>query len=583
MTTDKFLATQTASLLAAHGVRRVVLSPGTRNAPLLVALSRHESIECVTVVDERSAAFIALGMAVQTGKSVAVVCTSGTALLNYGPAVAEAYYRNIPMVVISADRPACWIDQADSQTLKQTGALANVVKASYDVGNETETSDDGRWYANRTINEAILTAMASPAGPVHLNLRFDAPLNGLSCNTGSRGLRVIRTVTSRADMPVAQVREISCRLASPRRILVVAGIHTPSGRLNKALMRLSALPNFVVMTEPVANMHLPDAIDSIDRVLATLTSEQRVEMLPDVVITVGGAIVSGRLKQWLRSASDAMEHWHVGQTRNAVDTFRHLTLRIELDEDIFFGQLASAMQPHRRECDYGFAWRKCAARASVAHDLAIAGSTMSGWSDLVAFSRIIPSVDRRWNLHLSNGTPVRYASLFDCRGIHRVDCNRGVSGIDGSTSTALGASMVYSDVTLFVSGDMGALYDLSALAQSDLPARFKMVVMANGGGSIFRVIDSTRHFEELNERFACCRQTDVDWHRVASTFGMACFEIDGGDDFDRVWSAFASETGRASMLVVRTCAETSAREFTDYFKKIKEIAINEKVEDNQGI
>jgi 2-succinyl-5-enolpyruvyl-6-hydroxy-3-cyclohexene-1-carboxylate synthase len=164
-----------ATLLASHGVKRAVLSPGSRNVPLLVAVSKEPSIETEVVVDERSAAFMALGMASISGCPVALVCTSGTALLNYAPAVAEAYYRHIPLVVVSADRPHCWIDQDDSQTIRQQGALASIVKASYDISADAVTPDDD-WYANRVINDALINATTGCKGPVHINMQINEPL-----------------------------------------------------------------------------------------------------------------------------------------------------------------------------------------------------------------------------------------------------------------------------------------------------------------------------------------------------------------------------------------------------------------------
>ncbi len=154
-------------VIMARGVKTIIISPGSRNTPLIIAAEAREKLKKYVVADERTAAFMALGMAMGSRRPVALACTSGTALYNYAPAVAEAFYQKIPLIVISADRPAQWIDQDDSQTLRQSGALANIVKASFDIPLETEAPEpcanpafvtEKHWFVNRLVNEAMTVA-----------------------------------------------------------------------------------------------------------------------------------------------------------------------------------------------------------------------------------------------------------------------------------------------------------------------------------------------------------------------------------------------------------------------------------------
>ena len=202
-------------LLPKHGVRRVFVSPGSRNTPLLLALSRCDELKHEVVVDERSAAFMALGYSLISGEPVALICTSGSALLNYAPAIAEAYYRRVPLIVISADRPKQWIGQDDSQTIVQPGALRNYVKRSYDI--YASDSDDELWFANRVTNDALLTAVTGRTGPVHLNVQLSEPLNRLSrCDVEDFHVeRLIRLVTPKPLLEVSEARKLGCMLASP--------------------------------------------------------------------------------------------------------------------------------------------------------------------------------------------------------------------------------------------------------------------------------------------------------------------------------------------------------------------------------
>lgn len=560
-TTDKAACNILADLLEANGVKDIVLSPGSRNAPLIVALSRREGLRCLTVVDERVAAFTALGIGLQSGAPVALVCTSGTALLNYAPAVAEAFYRKVPLIVVSADRPAQWIDQDDSQTMRQPGALAAVVKETYDIPADIERTPDGLWLANRLINDALLTALSGRRAPVHINLRLDSPLNNTSAAYLPGSARKVTAITPRADLPVAEIRALGCRLASPRRVMIVAGFSAPDSVLNRALGRLAELPNVVVLTETTANLHSPRFLSRIDMLLSAMTPEERAAMRPDTVITTGGALVSRHVKEYLRSL-EPLDHWHVGLSHTTIDCFRRLTVRVDMEPGIFFRQLASAMQPHRAASDYSAAWQSVNRRAAARHDSYVSSAP---WSDLRAFAAIIPAIPPRWNLHLSNGTPVRYAQLMDCSAIHRTDCNRGVSGIDGSTSTAIGAAVAYRQApTLLISGDMSAQYDIGAFFASHVPDRFRMIVIANGGGGIFRFIGATREMPELGQRLAV--GVDLPWAHIARGLGWDYHEAASEEALREAFPRFAAETGRPALMIVRTPGAESAEVLRNYFK-----------------
>ena len=559
LTTDKLSCNILADLLVAHGINRAVLSPGSRNAPLVIALTRRDNLQTSVVIDERSAAFIALGMAIQSGEPVALVCTSGTALLNYAPAVAEAFYRGVPLIVISADRPEEWIDQDDSQTIWQQNALAPYVKRSCDIPAHTDFSN-GEWVCNRLINDLLLEAVNGRKGPVHINIRLDAPLSRVNefqpdCS------RIVRMVSPSVELPTAEARRIGATIASPRKVLIIVGFHEPDEKLNRALAKLAALPNVAVMTETIANLHSPLFISRIDSTLCRLTDGERRELAPDVVITAGGALVSRFVKEWIRSLSD-VEHWHVGLSHTTIDCFKHLTLRIEMRPSVFLRQLASALQIFKAPSDYAARWRKVMAYAVEAHDSYI---TTSPWSDMKAFSFIIPHIPPRWNLHLSNGTPIRYAQLMDCSRIHRCDCNRGVSGIDGCSSTALGASAVYKDTTLLITGDMSCQYDLAAFSSQLVSPKFKVIVICNGGGGIFRFISSTSSLPELEECFAV--GTRLPLRQIAEGYGFAYHEAHDLAGLQLEFKNFVAVDDAPAFLAVFTPAEESAEVLKRYFQQ----------------
>lgn len=557
LTTDKLSCNILADLLVEHGVRRVILSPGSRNAPIIVALSRRRELRTDVVIDERSAAFIALGIAIQSCEPVALVCTSGSALLNYAPAIAEAFYRACPLIVISSDRPEEWIDQDDSQTIWQQNALSPYVKRSCDLPAHTDFAN-GPWVCNRLINDVLLSAMTGRRGPVHINVRIDAPLNHIRPFKEGES-RVIKMITPSEELPTREAREIGKRIAAPRKVLIIAGFHEPDEKLNRALVKLARKPNIAVMTETIANLHSPLFINRIDSVLCRMEETDKKNLSPDVVITTGGALVSRFVKEWIRSLEN-VEHWHVGYTHTTVDCFKHLALRVELSPEVFFRQLASAVQIFDHPSDFSDRWRRLCEDAAITHDKYI---KQSPWSDMVAFSYIISKIPAKWNLQLSNGTPIRYAQLMDCSHIHRCDCNRGVSGIDGCTSTALGASTAYSGTTLLISGDMSLQYDISALSSTLISPKFKIIVICNGGGGIFRFISSTSSLPELEKYFAV--GTRLPLRHLAEGYGLSYHEAHDMDELHESFEKFAAEESSPAILAVFTPPAESAEVLKQYF------------------
>lgn len=496
-----------AQALVAYGVRHVVVSPGSRNAPLMMAVTRAGALKPVSVIDERSAAFVALGLAAVTGAPVAMVCTSGSAMLNYAPALAEAYYRKLPLAAVTADRPAVWIGQDDSQTIRQPGALANIVidQCSLPVlGDTAEPSDDSmalaRRDAVRSLNRVLTAAVTHRQGPVHINVEIDEPL-GLetSIDENIREFQKIDTVYPDPKISVATARMLANEL-SGRRVLVFGGFHAPDARLSAALNRLAALPSVVVVAEALANVHGGGIMQFTDGMM------ERSPERPDVLITFGGAPVSRVFKEYVRMGD--LEHWHVGANDAIIDMSLNLTCRIEMHASDFFGRFAGAMCHGVRKGVRPDSFKQSWQSAAESHRRDVAGRDRWPWCGLSAIGDLIGLLPDTANIQLGNGLSVRHAQVFDLRRFHRVDSNRGVSGIDGCISTAVGAALAYkAGPTVAVVGDMSALYDMGALASVRLCDNLKILVVNNNGGQIFRTIKATRDIPEM-EVFLACRVPD---------------------------------------------------------------------------
>lgn len=557
MVTDKVNCGIAVEVLKAHGVREVVVSPGSRNAPLILAFDAEETIRKTVVVDERCAAFMALGMAEVSGKPVALVCTSGTALLNYAPAVAEAYYSGMPLIVVTADRPERAIDQDDSQTIRQPGALANIVKQTCDLSDISAGDFKGANYIARKCNDIMLTALRPKRGPVHINVRLDEPLTRRGTRVATP--KIIRELRGE-DMVNKEAVKTLAEQCADKRVLILGGFAAADHKLNKALSRLSQLPNVHLMAETLSNLHTGERYWAIDSVLASATEEEMKELRPDVVLTFGGALVSRMVKEWLRGMSDEVENWYVGHSHTTVDCLDSLTLRISADPARFFSMFGAYLAKQKPADDYHRLWTEGVEKSIERHEEYVAAAP---WSDMKAFDIILRHLRGETNLQLSNGTPVRYAQLCLRKMPHSCRCNRGVSGIDGSTSTAVGAAMAYDGPTLLISGDLSFSYDIGALANLRLAPRLKIIVVNNSGGGIFRFIRTTNGLEQREQYF--CAPPLLPLKELAESYGIEYLSAGSAKELKEAMRKLFDATD-ATILEVTVPAEEGSETLRNYFR-----------------
>ncbi|WP_298308513.1 2-succinyl-5-enolpyruvyl-6-hydroxy-3-cyclohexene-1-carboxylic-acid synthase [Flavobacterium sp.] len=484
------LAQSIIEILRAKGITTIIISPGSRNAPLTIGFASHPDFTCYSIADERSAAFFAVGMAQQIKKPVAVVCTSGSALLNYYPAFAEAFYSQIPFVVISADRPQSKIDIGDGQTIRQENVFDN---HSFFNANLTENASDENDFL---INEAINTAFAKK-GPVHINVPFEEPLYETVSELTVEP-KVISATTKEFiyDEPISEYANI---WNTSKKKLVLVGVNEPNAVEQKFLDKLANDPSVVVMIETTSNLHHPKFINTIDSIITPFTHEDFLDFQPEILVTFGGMIVSKRIKAFLRKYKPN-HHWHIDDLR-AYDTFDCLTKHFEVQPNLFFQSFF--MLTETVESNYN----------QYAQDIKALRQKRSleylakiPFTDFKVFEKVIPALPKNSQLQISNSSPIRYAQLFDIEKSIEVFSNRGTSGIDGSTSTAIGAAVASKKPNVFIAGDIGFLYDSNALWNNYIPKNFKIILINNGGGGIFRILpghDETSVFNTFFETSHC--------------------------------------------------------------------------------
>lgn len=480
------LAQSIIEICNAKGVHDIIISPGSRNAPLTIGFTNHPDFTCYSIADERCAGFFALGIAQQKQKPVAVVCTSGSALLNYYPALAEAFYSQIPFVVISADRPHDKIDIGDGQTIRQENVFLN--HSLYNANLLEEASEENDVFINEAINVAI-----AHKGPVHINVPFEEPLyqttNKLAVDVNVTGL-----FKSESSVRVEDIIAFSTLWNYSQKILVLVGECKPNTIDQQWIDELASHPSVVVLTETTSNLHHPDFINNIDTLITPFTDKEFTELQPRVLITFGGMIVSKRIKAFLRKYKPR-HHWHIDELR-AYDTFGILTKHFTVAPNQFFKQFL----PHVKvvQSHYKDFIQTVRAHRAVKHNEYLANIP---FSDLKAFEYILAALPGNTQLQVSNSSAIRYAQLFDINPSIEVFCNRGTSGIDGSTSTAIGAAVASNKQTTLITGDIGFLYDSNALWNNYIPKHFKIILINNGGGGIFRILPGHQENETFHTYF----------------------------------------------------------------------------------
>ncbi|MCJ7467147.1 MAG: 2-succinyl-5-enolpyruvyl-6-hydroxy-3-cyclohexene-1-carboxylic-acid synthase [Maribacter sp.] len=588
----KYSSIPSAQLVLQHckakGIKNIIISPGSRNAPLTLGFTEDFFFNCFSIVDERCAAFFALGMAQQLQAPVAVVCTSGSALLNYYPAIAEAYYSDIPLVVISADRPQYKIDIGDGQTIRQADVfekhigysanlLQDVVHATDRVRKYTpemlagDTIEAAQQKINTINNDFLneaLTIAVNDKTPVHINVPFEEPLY----NAVDKLLVEpdYETEVKSVKIVISDLEKYGAIWNTAPRKMILIGACYPK-RINAQLLEaLSKDPSVVVLTETTSNVHSPYFFPSIDSMIAPIEKLKNRKAIfqtlqPDILLTIGGMIVSKKIKAFLREFTPR-HHWHV-DTKKAFNTFFCLSHHFKMDVNSFFNQFLPVRQMNAG--NYYDRWNKLklvyeAKREEYIQKIPI--------SDMWVFYHILKKIPKNYQLQLANSSAIRYAQLFETDDSVEVFCNRGTSGIDGSTSTAVGASIYCKHPTLLITGDLSFLYDSNGLWNSYLRPDFRIIVTNNQGGGIFRILpgnDETANFETYFETVH-----SFDAEHLCKMFNIRYQAVSKLEDLVPKLNGFYLNSDAPQLLEIKTPRVVNNKILMEYFDFISSSLLN---------
>jgi 2-succinyl-5-enolpyruvyl-6-hydroxy-3-cyclohexene-1-carboxylate synthase len=555
-----------AELFAKKGVSEVVLSPGSRCAPLTLAFGRHPAINTKTFSDERSAGFIALGMSQSLQKPVGVVCTSGTAVYNLAPSVAEAFFSHTPLIILTADRPAEWIAQHDGQTIYQSEIFGKHVKKFFQLPQEYEHPDD-HWAINRIINDAINLAQQEPKGPVHINAPFREPLYPEKGEliTYTESVRVIERSTGFFTVDDATLNTLAAKLRTHSKILFVAGQSYSDSHLPEAISAFATKLGIPVVSDIISNLNeVQDSIKHADLFLGQCTDKAKQELQPDLLLTIGSSLISKNTKLFLRKFKPK-EHWHIQEAGVPTDAFKTLTYHIQAPPVLFLKDFERLIS-NRRSADYKNVWMRHEKSAFAIVEEFFQNRDASEFG---LVKRLLENLPENCNLHLANSMSVRYANfvgLSTAKKSIRVFSNRGTSGIDGSNSTSVGHCLASGKPTYLITGDLAFFYDRNAFWHNYAMKDLNILLLNNHGGLIFNVIDGPASLAEAPEYFITRQR--LNGKKLCEEFGFQYLAAGSKDGFDTL-AAFLSGGGTTKILEFETDVESSKTIFNDLKQKIK--------------
>ncbi len=465
---------QLVSLLKAHGIKRYVISAGSRHKQIEIALGCDPYFEIYSVVDERSASFFALGLIQKYNEPVGILCTSGTASANYCSAICEAYYQHLPLLVVTADKPPRIQDQQEDQMIHQIGQYASIAKFTTNLPEINSPADE--WHLNRLINEALLELNHHGKGPVHINIPIQSYEDTFDVNELPK-CRVI----NRFDY--ATNKEINAKNSEyllDKKIMVVLGEGQPMTTEQYAILD-SFVKKYdsILLADKMSNCHHENILENSLPTLLALSNADVEELKPNIIITCrANYSFNDAFKSFVRKCGSGIEHWYVSPSGKVVDPFKSLSTIYEMDEFDFMARMVNATDRKVQAFDYSETWKLISSSIE---------EPQFDFCHITAVGKLLKAIPQESCVQLANSHTVRMAQFFDIDSSVKVFCNRGTDGIDGSMSTAVGFSAPSDQLVFLLIGDLSFFYDMNALWNVHLNNKIRIMLVNNGGGSILTV------------------------------------------------------------------------------------------------
>jgi 2-succinyl-5-enolpyruvyl-6-hydroxy-3-cyclohexene-1-carboxylate synthase len=546
------------------GIKHVVMSPGSRSAPLVFAFANNPFFTIHTLVDERSAAYVALGMAQQIKKPVVLFCTSGTAAANYLPAITEAYYQRIPLLVLTADRPAHLLNQQDGQMINQQQLFGSHVRYfnQLDPSNEQETI--------RVIGEAIFKCNGLIKGPVHINLPFTEPLYPNKITQKSIAQIEVKTqrwidkhkhhsLEKNTDVELSALEQ--AWISSSKRLLLI-GQGVMHEKWITPLLDIEKNNDVVIVADVVSNKHQFNTVNGFDKMISGVGAKQRKNLEPDFILSVGGPLLSKSLKQWLSKQKPA-HHFRIQTEPENINTYGNVTQVIHTNPTHVLNHLSAIRWSANASKPFVLAWKQTHQLIAKQVEKFIQKNV---WSEMHVMNRVLNNIPDGSNVHLANSSMVRYVSwLGKVNDSWIMSSNRGTSGIDGCTSTAVGAALVNLRPTVLLTGDLAFLYDRNGLWLNHIPDNLRIIVFNNNGGGIFTLIEGPSKHKNSERYFTTPTPQQISL--TAQQSGLDYYFCKDYKQLDKTLEQFFNPLNKAGVLELSFDMKHNAKVF-EQFKNI---------------
>lgn len=557
-----------AEICAQKNVKTAILCPGSRSAALTISMVRHAEIRTYSISDERSAGFIALGIAQSTNETVALICTSGTAAYNMAPAVAEAFFQEIPLLILTADRPPEWIHQYDGQTIYQDNIFGKHVKKSFNLPADYEHRD-AIWHIERTVNEAINLSQSSPKGPVHINVPIREPFYPTESETVKfdSQVRIIENVPTSGKLSGQFFENFYDIWRSCEKKLIIVG-QQQNEQLSDILKNISEEFSIPVISDVISNISFENVVSVHDVFLSSKNDNFLESLAPDLIITAGKSVISKNLKQFIRKYPSRY-HFHIQENPELIDPFQTLTHKLEVSENYFFKTLFSDLDIMKfKEGDeeeesntYFNKWQTANQKAQLKLSKFLLDAP---YSEFRIVKNLIEKIPENSIFHLGNSMPVRYANLIGLSAGKNilVFANRGTSGIDGILSSAVGNALSTNKLVICLIGDVSFFYDRNAFWNNYLPNNLRVVLLNNQGGNIFRIIEGPNRQPEMKDYFVT--EQNFNARLTCEDAGVHYTQVSNEEDLEKALDIFWETSSHPKLLEIMVSGEISAEVFRNY-------------------
>jgi len=558
------------SELVQTGVKDVVVSPGSRSTPIAMLMAEHPDIRLYIQVDERSAAFFALGISKASRKPTALLCTSGTAAANYFPAIVEAKISRIPLVVLTADRPHELRDVGAPQTIDQNHLYGNHVKWFVEMA-PPEQSDEIIRYARTVCARAVATSLQAPAGPVHLNFPLREPLIPLLDNEQlfhqkERAEGYVRIQQATVSLKESEYDEYAKHICSVQNGIIVCG-QMDEEDFSKAIVTLAEKLQFPILADPLSQLRSGDhsgdlIIDTYSTFL--LNEEAKKELKPDLIIRFGSMPVSKVLTNFLKE-NHAVRQIVVDGGVGWRDPAMLSTEMVYCEETIFCEEIAQRVD-RALNFEYSQQWRKLNDETKVM--LASINQT-EDLSEGKLFYQLAELLPEEATIFVGNSMPIRDLDSFFYFNQKRIKvmANRGANGIDGTISTALGASTKKQPFYLIV-GDLTFFHDLNGLIAAKLQQlNITILLINNNGGGIFSFLPQAEHPKHFEQLFGT--PLDLDFSKAVAMYGGKFVSTTDWDQFTSTFLLDRQDVGLRVIEIV-TNRDRNVKEHHNLWKSVSQ-------------